>query len=200
MASVSEKRATLDDLYRVEGKAELINGRIVAFPLGGDLPSQVALEIAISLDTYAKKVGKGEAYAGGLGYAVAELSSGRESFCPDASYHAGAFPANPMRFIEGGPTFAVEVRGENDYGDAAEEQMAAKRVDYFMAGTLIVWDVDPIAECVHVYRATSPKPNLPCPVGRCQWMRSSFERGAPDPNSFAPSSYDIRMPPSMLYA
>jgi Uma2 family endonuclease len=24
------------------------------------------------------------------------------------------------------------------------------------AGTLVVWDVDPLAECVHVYRASDP--------------------------------------------
>ena len=32
MASVTNKRATLDDLYRVEGKAELVNGEIVPMP------------------------------------------------------------------------------------------------------------------------------------------------------------------------
>ena len=46
------------------------------------------------------------------------------------------------------PTFAVEVRSEGNYGDAAEEEMAAKRADYFQAGTAVVWDVDPIAQCV----------------------------------------------------
>ena len=61
-----------------------------------------------------------------------------------------------MRFIEGPPTFAVEVRSENDYGPAAERAIAAKRADYFAAGTLVVWDVDPVAERVHVYRASDP--------------------------------------------
>ena len=28
--------------------------------------------------------------------------------------------------------------------------------DYFEAGTRIVWDVDPIAECIHIYRAEAP--------------------------------------------
>ncbi len=65
-------------------------------------------------------------------------------------------PANPMRFIEGPPTFGAEVRSENDYGDAAEAEMAEKRADYFAAGTLVVWDVDPVAECIHVYRASDP--------------------------------------------
>ena len=61
-----------------------------------------------------------------------------------------------MRFVEGPPTFAVEVRSENDYGNAAEEEMAAKRADYFLAGTLVVWDVDPIAETVRKYLPSSP--------------------------------------------
>jgi Uma2 family endonuclease len=34
--------------------------------------------------------------------------------------------------------------------------MAAKRVDYFLAGTLVVWDVDPIAEVIWKYQATAP--------------------------------------------
>ena len=34
--------------------------------------------------------------------------------------------------------------------------MAAKRRDYFAAGTLVVWDVDPVAERIHVYRAADP--------------------------------------------
>jgi len=34
--------------------------------------------------------------------------------------------------------------------------MAAKRADYFAAGTQVVWDVDPVAECVHLYRASQP--------------------------------------------
>src|SRR5262249_51230315 len=78
------------------------------------------------------------------------------SFSPDASYYSGPLPANRMRFIEGPPTFAVELRSENDYGPAAEAELAAKRADYFQAGTLVVWDVDPQAETVACYRAAAP--------------------------------------------
>src|SRR5207244_4100586 len=92
----------------------------------------------------------------GIGYAIPELPSGRESFSPDASYYVGPRPVNRMRFIEGAPTFAVAVRSENDYGHAAEVELAAKRSDYFAAGTSVVWDVDPQAETVAVYRATAP--------------------------------------------
>src|SRR5947208_16956796 len=89
MATVPTARATLDDLARVEGKAELINGSIVRFMPTGDLPSSVAFEIATSLKAHAKKVGIGKAYADGAGFAVPELSSGRQSFSPDAAYYLG---------------------------------------------------------------------------------------------------------------
>lgn len=150
------RRATLDDLSRTPEKAELIGGRIVRFMAPGRNPSRVAFRIARSLDDYATQTGRGEAHPDNVGYAIPELPSGRESFSPDASYYDGPLPANLMRFIEGPPTFAAEVRSENDYGDAAELQMAEKRTDYFAAGTQVVWDVDPRAECVHVYRASDP--------------------------------------------
>jgi Uma2 family endonuclease len=52
---------------------------------------------------------------------------------------------------------AVEVRSENDYGDLAEVTLAAKRADYFEAGTLVVWDVDPIADQILKYRFDAPE-------------------------------------------
>ncbi len=156
MASVSTTRATLDDLARTDGKAELINGRIVTFMPTGDLPSDAANEIYVSLRTYAKAIGKGVAKADGVGYAVPELPSGRESFSPDASYYVGPRPVDRMAFLQGAPRFAAEVRSKNDYDPGAEIEMAAKRGDYFAAGTLVVWDVDPIAQTVTVYRSTDP--------------------------------------------
>ncbi len=156
MTTVSTPRATLDDLYREEAKAELIGGRIVRLMASGDLPTDVAAAIYVSLRSYAKTVGKGIAKPDGIGYAISELPSGRQSFSPDASYHTGPRPSNRMRFIQGAPIFAAEVRSENDYGPTAEADMAAKRADYFAAGTSVVWDVDPLAETVAVYRATSP--------------------------------------------
>jgi Uma2 family endonuclease len=64
----------------------------------------------------------------------------REAFSPAVAYHIG--PRMGMRFAEGAPVFAVEVRSENDYGPAAERAMAEKHADYFACGTLVVWDVD----------------------------------------------------------
>lgn len=149
-------RATINDLCKVKGKAELIGGRIVKYMATGFRPNRVAGRIYISLDLHTQKTGTGNIGIDSLGFAVPQLPSGRESFSPDASYFENPLPPNPMRFIEGPPTFAVEVRSENDYGDAADREYEAKRADYFLAGTLVVWDVDPLAETVICYRASDP--------------------------------------------
>ena len=156
MSHVGQARATLDDLYRTPGKAELIGGRIVELMATGHKPGLVGFRIAMSLHEHSQKVQQGVALPDNVGFAVPQLSSGRESFSPDASYYEGPLPQNLMRFIEGPPTFAAEVRSENDYSPAAEAEMADKRADYFAAGTPVVWDVDPVAECIHVYKASAP--------------------------------------------
>lgn len=149
--------ATLEDLYRVEGKAELIGGRIVHYMASGHLPSVVAFEIATRLREFVKRSKTGQAYADGVGFAVEPpLTSGRESFSPDASYYSGPLPQNRMKFVFGAPDFAVEVRSEQDYGALAEAEMQAKRADYFEAGTKVVWDVDPLARTIACYRHDRP--------------------------------------------
>jgi Uma2 family endonuclease len=159
MIHTTQAPATLDDLYKVEGKAELIGGRIVHYMASGYDPSAVAFEIAVSLRIHAAAIGIGRAFADGIGYAlIPPLTNGRQSFSPDASYYVGPPPANRMRFIEGIPIFAVEVRSENDYGEAAEVEMEAKRADYFEAGTLVVWDVDPMAKTIACYRGDPSNP------------------------------------------
>ncbi len=156
MTPQTATRATLDDLMGVEGKAELISGVIVPKMGTGSRPARVGGRIYRFLDDYAVATGRGVAHPDGCTFAVPELSSGRESFVPDASYYSGPMPANDMRFIDGAPDFAIEVRSDNDYGPAPEREMAAKRADYFEAGTLVVWDVDPVAKTVRAYSASAP--------------------------------------------
>ena len=149
-------RATIDDLHNVEGKAELIAGRIVRFMATGLGPAMIGMLICDAIRAYSRETGRGLGLPDNAGYIVPELSNGRESFSPDVSYYTGPRPRNFMDFVPGAPDFAVEVRSKNDYGPAAELEMGLKRADYFEAGTLVVWDVDPRAETIAVYRATSP--------------------------------------------
>lgn len=156
MPNVEQARATIGDLSETPGKAELIDGRIVQRMPTGFEPNRVASNVFVSLREYVKRVGGGVAVNDNLAFVVPELSSGRESFSPDAGFYAGPLPVNRMRFIGGAPTFAVEVRSESDYGPAAEAEIAAKRADYFEAGTKTVWDVDVLGKLVHVYRFDRP--------------------------------------------
>jgi Uma2 family endonuclease len=145
-------RATLADLARVTEKAELVGGRVVMLLPTGHRPNIIAGRIFRRLADFADTTGRGVAFTDNMGFAVPPLLSGRESFSPDAAYYTGPAPTDPMRFVEGPPDFAVEVRSENDYGPAAEAEMADKRADYFEAGTAVVWDVDPVAGVVRRYR------------------------------------------------
>ena len=149
-------RATLAELARTPGKAELVGGRVVPLMPTGHRPNVVAGRIFRRLADYADAAGRGVAYTDNMRFAVPELPSGRESFSPDAAYYTGPLPADTMRFVTGPPDLAVEVRSERDYGPAAEAALAAKRADYFAAGTQVVWDADPEAGVVRSYRPEAP--------------------------------------------
>ena len=147
--------ATIEELYRVpgDGKAELVNGELIYMAPTGDAPGYAGDEIFVSLRAYAKRVGRGRAVGDNKGFRV-NLPH-RQSFSPEAAFYTG--PRAGMRFFAGAPVFAVEVRSENDYGPQAETDMAAKRADYFAAGTLVVWDVDLLSDnVVRVYRSDNP--------------------------------------------
>lgn len=146
-------RATIEDLYKVEGKAELVNGEIVHMSPTGSRPGRTGGVIYANLLQYERRVGGGYAFPDNVGFVV-NLPH-RESFSPDVAWYIG--PDTGMRFCEGAPVLAVEIRSESDYGRAAERAMAAKRADYFACGTQVVWDVDLLsADVIKMYRASDP--------------------------------------------
>jgi Uma2 family endonuclease len=153
-AMTLKTRATIDDLYHVDGKAEIVNGEIVHMAPTGWGPTYAATEIVVSLRAYVRAHNRGKAVGDNCAFRV-KLPD-RESFSPDAAYYEGPNPG--MKFFNGAPQFAVEVRSEGEYGPAAERDIAAKRADYFAAGTLVVWDVDLLSQdVVRVYRASAPQ-------------------------------------------
>jgi Uma2 family endonuclease len=152
MATV--KQATVTDLYKEPGKAEIVEGRIVRFMPTGFLPGYAARQILIRLALYTDQKRLGYTMGDNIGYIV-DLPN-RKSFSPDVSFFKGK--TTGMKFVEGAPVFAVEVRSENDYGPKAEKAIADKRTDYFSAGTQLVWDVDMLSsDVVRAYKANSPE-------------------------------------------
>jgi len=149
----TKTEATIEDLYKVDGKAELVNGEIILMSPTGGLPGYAGDLILFSLVQYTKDYKYGFAVGDNKAFVV-DLPH-RKSFSPDVAFHVGELT---MKFCQGAPVFAVEVRSEGDYGPRAEKAMAAKRADYFAAGTLVVWDVDLLSEdVVRVYRTGDPE-------------------------------------------
>ncbi len=147
------REATIEDLYKVEGKAEIVNGRIVHMPPTGDDPGRASGSVYISLRQHERQSQVGRAVPDNVAFAV-DLPN-RKAFSPDAAFHIRQ--RTGMKFLEGAPIFAVEVRSEGDYGKFAAREMAQKRADYFAAGTQIVWDVDLLGEdIIRSYHSDDP--------------------------------------------
>lgn len=146
-------QSTINDLMQIKGKAELVNGEIVHMPATGWASHYAGMEIFASLREYVRRTRVGFAVADNVAFRVSLPH--RETFSPDAAYFIGPNPG--MKFFEGAPQFAVEVRSLGDYGPAADRDYAVKRADYFACGTRVVWDVDVLSEdVVKVYRSTDP--------------------------------------------
>jgi Uma2 family endonuclease len=154
-------RATVDDLARAPGKAELVNGEVVLMSPTGHLPAAAGGRIYISLVAHVDSTGVGWALPDNAAYLV-NLPQ-RQSFSPDASFYVGPSPG--MDFVPQPPAFAAEVRSKGDYGPRAEREMAQKRADYFAAGTQVVWDVDLLDEAV-VRKYLPDSPTTPAAVFR----------------------------------
>ncbi len=138
MATLTRVDPLVEELMKTEGKAEIINGKVVEFMATGGDPGFAGVEITFSLRDYARREGIGRAVGDNKGF-LCDLPH-RKSFAPDAAFYTGPLPG--MGFYPEPPIFAVEVRSENDYGRSAEREIHAKIADYFAAGTLVVWDVD----------------------------------------------------------
>ena len=150
----TRRDATVEDLAKIRGKAEIVGGELILMSPTGGLHGYAVREICASLREYERRTHRGYALPDNVGFVV-DLRN-RRSFSPDVAFVDANTPLTE-KFIDGAPLFAVEVRSVEEYGPAAERAMAAKRADYFAAGTLVVWDVDTLeSQTVSVYRAATP--------------------------------------------
>jgi Uma2 family endonuclease len=139
---IAHQAATIEDLYQTPEKAEIVQGEIHLLMPTGRKPGYAGDEIFFALRLYIRQMQlAGMAVGDNKGFIV-DLPN-RRSFSPDAAYYVGS--NSGMKFFDGAPQFAAEIRSEGDYGTTAEQEMRDKRADYFAAGTLVVWDVDLLA-------------------------------------------------------
>lgn len=140
MTTLTAVDPLVEELMRTEGKAEIINGKVVKLMSTGRVPNRAAGKIFASLLFYEQEHGIGVAFTDSMGF-LCDLPN-RHSFSPDTAFYTGPGEEEDMNFCPEPPIFAVEVRSKNDYGRRAEAAITAKIEDYFAAGTLVVWDVD----------------------------------------------------------
>lgn len=153
---VTKREATIEDLHNAPddgGTYEIVDGRLVHMSPTGVRPGHAALRIAAALLRYEDETGRGRAFGDNTGFIV-NLPH-RRSFSPDAAY-AFDIVIESDDFADGAPDFAVEVRSKGDYGPAMDADYAAKRADYFAAGTRVVWDVNPRTRTIEKFVSSSP--------------------------------------------
>jgi Uma2 family endonuclease len=147
----------ISELYHIDGQAEIVDGRIVRMPLHVPLVGCALMRIFLALYDHDPD----EKFGYRLGAKVAYIIDlpHRKAFCPDLSIMPRNQPLGD-EFPQGAPLFAVEARDPGQFDDVAEATRAAKRRDYFAAGTKVVWDVDVLSDPKHPvirsYRADQP--------------------------------------------
>src|SRR5829696_8122341 len=100
----AKAEATIETLYRIAEKAELVDGQIRIIPPTGLLPGRAAMQICQSLYQYELQPARGHAIPGSVAFIV-DLPH-RKSFCADAAFYTGDVG---MGFLQGAPIFAAEV-------------------------------------------------------------------------------------------
>src|SRR5262245_36181582 len=108
------RAATVEDLYKVDGKAEIVGGELVLMSPTGFQPGRSSGAIYISLREYERKTRRGYALSDNVGFIV-NLPN-RRSFSSDAAFYVGLLTGG--KFVDGAFLFAVEVRSEEDYRPA----------------------------------------------------------------------------------
>ena len=192
VSPTTDATATLDDLAKVEGKAELIGGRIVRQMATGHLPNRVAIRIARSLDDHAEATGNGVAFTDSMGFAIPEFPSGRESFSPDASFYAGPPPEQPDAFRPGTADFRRRSHEANPITATRRlRRWPPNEPTTSWPARSVVWDVDPFAECVRKYELIHP-------INRLDSRGRAGRRGAGGARLADAGRPDVRLTDALL--
>jgi Uma2 family endonuclease len=131
------------------GPCELVNGRVVPLPPTGDEHADVELELGTRLRLYGKESKRGRAVAGEVGIYIRRNPDTVRG--ADVIFISRERDARPKArgFFEVAPELVVEVLSPDDRTGKTKEKLR----DYFSAGVLVVWMVDPVLRRVVVYRS-----------------------------------------------
>ncbi|HEX3557429.1 MAG TPA: Uma2 family endonuclease [Thermoanaerobaculia bacterium] len=128
---------------------ELVNGRVVPTMPTGDEHGDVELELGAMLRSYGKESKRGRAVGGEVGiYIRRNPDTVRAADLVFISRERDVRPRT-KGYFEIAPELVVEILSPDDRVSRVREKLR----DYFSAGVLVVWLVDPASRRVLVYRS-----------------------------------------------
>ena len=136
-----------------EGKSELVRGEVRMTPPPGAPHGRAATNLIVLLSNYTRQHGLGAVFGESCGYELARFPHTVRA--PDASFvRAERLPADgvqpgPFKFA---PDLAIEVLSPSTRASDLEEKLH----DYTVAGTSLVWIVDPIRRTIMTIASDAP--------------------------------------------
>ncbi|MGQ0648216.1 MAG: Uma2 family endonuclease [Gemmatimonadaceae bacterium] len=147
---------TVDEFFVAsvpDGKAELVRGELRVTPPAGAPHGTAAANLVLLLGSHVKARKLGRVFGDGFGYVLTQLP--HTVRVPDVSFvHAERLPAEGIGpgLLRIAPDLAVEVLSPGESASELEEKLA----DYSLAGTPLIWIVDPSRRSAGVLSATAP--------------------------------------------
>ncbi len=148
---VEEKLITGEELYRMpeRGRCELVDGRLVMKSPTGYGHSVIEMNVGWVLKTYADVHKSGKVGVGEVGIFIRRdpdtIRAAHVFFISNERYARRA----AQGFLDIAPELVVEVLSPEDRWSEVMRKLA----DYFEAGVLLVWVVDPAMESIFAYRS-----------------------------------------------
>lgn len=136
-----------------DGKVELVRGELRVTPPPGAPHGVVESNLFLLLGVHVKSSGLGRVFGDTFGYILTQLP--RTVRAPDVSYvRAGRLPHEGVGpgLLRIAPDLAVEVLSPSESASELEEKLA----DYTVAGTSLIWVVDPARRTVMIISKAHP--------------------------------------------
>lgn len=132
---------------------ELTQGEVIRMSPTGPMHGEIALTIGAAIRNWVGEYKVGKAYAAETGFILSRNPDTVRA--PDVAFVASTERAAQQRrkqgFFEGAPDLVVEVMSPGD----TEEEVRRKILDFFNAGTRLIWIISPRTETVTVYQSLS---------------------------------------------
>ena len=134
-------------------KLELVRGEVRVTPPPGGPHGLAGANLVFALTTYVRQHHLGQVFGDGLGYELTRIPHTVRA--PDASFvRNDRLPPNGIEagLLKMGPDLAVEVLSPSETASSLEEKLH----DYTIAGTPLIWVVDPERRTIMTVAADAP--------------------------------------------